>query len=91
MNTNEIADQLTIIAEHAPDESQLGPQEVFCQDGLTISCYPTRSAILAVAAKYRRGPVKRTKNNRKYYGTHTHGDRTPGPVTATLTTDRYVL
>ena len=88
MTLLEIANRLTVIAQDYPDyDEQAKQQTVFNEDGLKIRCCANRNAILAVAAKYRKGPIKRTSGNIKYYGTDI--DTYPGPVRVTPTGNKY--
>ena len=89
MTLLEIANRLTAIAQDYPDHGEQAKQQtVFNEDGLKIKCYANRNAILAVAAKYRKGH-KRSPGNTKYYGTDL--GVYPGPVKVTPTSNRYSL
>lgn len=67
MTLLEIVNRLTTIAQDYPDyDEQAKQQEVFNEDGLKISCRATRADILKVAAKYRKGHIKRRSTNTKY-------------------------
>lgn len=60
MSNKRIADCLTALADNLPESPIVrGPQLVYRDGGFVIRCELSRPAVLAVAAKYRRGVRRR--------------------------------